>query len=291
MYLSYSGFKKYKDCPRAYWHCYVNHTKTAPDNRVGMLYGSITGTLFELFYRDKLWKESDPVAALYALVDSVAKDTVAKEGKSGILNWKDKKLRNGPRSMEEVLTDVRSAIPNGVRIIRKHRLLGTMAKAEVKLDSPIGGHTLGGRCDFLIERLHPLKDLVILDGKGSKYRDQYVDFRQLQWYSILHRAKFGRLPDQVAFLYWRSDPETAVDWSTPIKSEIDEFQEEILTTVSTIEERKRLRVSSEGFPTRANPSNCRFCNYVTVCSDGQVMVSENRPSVSSDVGVEDVTLE
>ena len=293
MYLSYSGYKKYKECPRQYWHSYVNKTKApTPENRVNMLYGSAVGILFEDFYNDKIWKHADPAKELLSKVQSVIAAVMRREVKDGgVFNWKDPKLRrNGPRSLEEVVDSVREAIPNGLNIIRQHRLLGTEAAAEVKLDSEIGGHMLGGRCDFLLRRLHPLSDLLILDGKGSRHRDKYVDVQQLLWYSMLHRRKQGHLPDQVAFVFWRYSPDEAVDWSTPTKAEVDELEDDVLRTVSEIESRKRLPVASQAFPARAKKSTCGFCPYVFACPEGQVMTSENPPAVAPASGVEDVAL-
>lgn len=292
MYLSYSGFKKYMECPRAYWHGYINKTAVrVPDNRVGMLYGSITGTLFEHFYNDRLWRSPDPIATLLGKVSSVAHQVVTRETKTGVLNWKDPKMRKGPKSLDEVLESVRQTIPNGIRTIRHHRLLGLESDAEVKLDSDIGGHRIGGRCDFRIRRLHPLSDQIILDGKGSQYRDRYVDIVQLRWYGMLHRRKFGNLPDQVGFLYWRSEPQNAIDWTTPRVSDIDELETQVLETIRTIETKTRLPLASEAFPARPKPFNCRFCSYKPNCPEGQVMTSNDRPQISSETGVEDVTLD
>lgn len=292
MYLSYSGYKKYDECPRAYWHSYVNKTKPlTPDNRVGMLYGSITGVLFEFFYNQKMWKLPDPVKALLACVDSVAKETIRRETRMGILNWKDPKLKKGPRSLDEVLTSVREAVPNGLKIIRRHKLLGIDAIAEEKLDSTIGGHMLGGRCDFTMTRISPLRDRIIVDGKGSTYRDKYVDVRQLHWYSMLHRERNGGLPDQVAFLFWRSDPKEAVDWTTPTKDQVDELQDSVLKTIGQIEVKKKLPIAKEAFHAKASSFACRFCSYVFACPEGQVMTSKDRPAISTASGVEDVALD
>jgi len=295
MYLSYSGFKKYQECPRQYWHSYVNKTKTpVPENRVNMLYGSCIGKLVEYFYNDKVWKQCDPDKVLLDRVNSVVADTMREEIRNGgVFNWKDPKLRkNGPRSLDEVIQEVRTAVPNSLSIIRKYKLLGTDAAAEVKLDSEISGHMLGGRCDFRMRRLHPLGDLIIVDGKGSRHRDTYVDIQQLHWYSMLHRRKTGSLPDQVAFVFWRYLPDEAVDWSTPTREAVDELQETVLRTVEEIETRKKLPLAaSQAFPARAKKSTCGFCPYVFTCPEGQVMTSEIRPTISTGTGVEDVALD
>lgn len=291
MYLSYSGYKKYDECPRAYWHSYVAKTQPpTPDNRVGMLYGSIVGVLFEYFYNRKMWKLPDPTGALLSCVDEVAQNVVRQESKSGIMNWKDPKLKKGPFSLGEVLASVREAVPNGIAIIRRHKLLGTDAVAEEKLDSTINGNMIGGRCDFTMTRVTH-RDRIILDGKGSAHRDKYVDVRQLLWYSMLSQRKKGFLPDQVAFVFWRSTPETAVDWVTPTRAAVEELREDVLKTIDTIEAKKKLPIAKEAFHAKASPFACRFCSFVFACPEGQAMTSKDRPTISTTSGVEDVALD
>lgn len=292
MYLSFTGYKKYKGCPRAYWHEYVHHTPIPPDNCVGSLFGSVIGVVFENFYTNRMWRCSDPTEALSALVKDVAKTVIQKELKKGrTVNWKDRRMRNIPRSLDELVASVREFVPNGLRIICKNRLLGTNARAEVKLDHLIGGHTIGGRCDFLMQRIAPLGDTILVDGKGSVHRDKYVDQTQLQMYSMLHRRKYGRLPDQVAFLFWRSPPEQAMDWYTPTIESVEELEANVLETMGSIEKRMRLPMSPQAFPVKPSPGKCKLCSYLSVCPDGTAMTSENPPPVSSSSGVEDVTLD
>lgn len=292
MYLSYSGYKKYKDCPRCYWHDYIQHTSVQPENCVGSLYGSTIGTVFEIFYVQKMWRHSNPTEALSTIVKDVAKGIIQKEVKKGrTVNWKDRRMRNIPRSFEALVADVRLAIPNGLRIIVKNRLLGPHAQAEVNLDSVIGRHTVGGRCDFIIDRIEPMKDLVIVDGKGSVHRDKYVDVVQLQMYAMLHRKKFGRLPDQIGFLFWRSTPDEAMDWFSPDPSEIDDLEKRVLDTMGVIEKKTHLPMLQDAFPAKPQTGKCKLCRYLSVCPEGSAMTSENPPPVPMGIGVEDVSLD
>ena len=71
-YLSYTGFKTYKTCPLTYWNDYVNNTVLEkPDDRLGSIYGTVVGTLFERFYNEKIWRKPQPQAEVMALVDEV----------------------------------------------------------------------------------------------------------------------------------------------------------------------------------------------------------------------------
>ena len=195
MYLSYSGHKTYKECPRQYWHKYIDKTTLpVPDNRVNTLYGSVVGILFELFYAEKIWTRSGVISILESKVDAVLGDTIAKCLRDGAIDWSDPKANY--KSLDALRKDVLSSIPRGVEIIRHHRLLGLDAAAEVKLDRTIEGHVIGGRADFIMRRVRPHDDLVILDGKGSRHRDKYVDPQQLWWYAMLYRDQHGIMPDR-----------------------------------------------------------------------------------------------
>jgi hypothetical protein len=307
MYISYSGFSSNEKCPYSYWHRYV--AKTVPpelDNRVNMLYGSTVGRSFEHFYNQKMWRIPDFVDVMVSKVPEIAAKVMVDEtapGKNGIINWDDTTANY--HSLDEVVEDARDAIRRGVKIIKYHRLVGPEATAEMKLDSKKNGHILGGRSDFVIRRVPPHGDLVILDGKGSRFRGEYVDKRQLRWYAMLFEDHRKVLPDKVGFLYWRSDPETSIDWYEVQPSDTDALRTAVFQAIEKIEElRRNLPIAPE--PTReqvlsafpAQPSrDCRWCNYLSACEDGTRFM-QNRgkaplPILDGDpdgTGVDDVGL-
>ena len=285
MYISYSGFKAWEQCPRLYFHRYVKKTQTPkPINRVNMLYGSIVGAIFERFYNEKMWRLPNFLEVMLASIPGVAEMVMQRElgdGKNGVIDWDAKKPAPNYKSLEDLLKDVREAIPRGIKSIKYHRLVGKEAAAEVKLDSRKTDHTRGGRADFVIRRVEPHGDLVILDGKGSKFRGDYADKRQLRWYAMLYEEHHNTLPDQVGFLYWRSEAESAIDWYTYKKEETAELRNLVLETMGVIEQRQlhlplvpeptREQIA-EGFPTQPG-QECRWCDYLAVCEDGTRFMS------------------
>ena len=299
MYLSYSGYHTFRECPRVYFHRYINKSELPePDNRVNMLYGSAVGVVFERFYNDKIWRQSNTEAALQAIVEPVISEIIAKErSKGGVFDWKAPKLKI--KSLEQLTKEVRVAIPKGLATIRLHRLIGHDAAAEVKLDGKFQGHILGGSADFAMHRVEPYKDKIILDGKGSRYREQYVDAAQLHWYAMLHRAKLGVPPDRLGFVFWRQDSERALDWVPFTPADLDHILIDALAAVREIErcatswseakdtpeEMARLQ---ELFP--ANPSGqCKLCSYKFACPFGTSMKPTRvQPADLGGVGVEDV---
>ena len=298
MYLSYTGYKAYTSCARMYWHQYVGKTKLdVPDNRVNALYGTVVGGLFAVFYNDRLWRAKDVEQRLLDMVPAHFERAVAKESKDGAVRWKTEDPRANYESPEDLLKDVKSTIPRGLSIIRHYRLLGPdQSEAEVKLDHPVKGHIIGGRADFLIKRDAPYFDRLLLDGKGSKWRDRYVDVRQLKWYALLYRLKYGFLPDKIGFLFWRFEAEEALDWVPFTDADLSELLQSTLDAMNHIEEAKVQLAALEGdavlpaldksFP--VDPGDrCRLCAFRPVCREGQNFHA-SKVTVPDGVGVEDV---
>jgi hypothetical protein len=302
MYLSYSGFGKFRECALSYFHSYVAKTPLGePDNRVNMLYGSVVGTVFEHFYNDKIFLRPGSEAALMALVEPTMNKTILQEqAKGGVFNWNAPKLKY--KSRDQVAREVREAIPRGLATIRLHRLIGYEAAAEVKLDGKVEGHTIGGRADFIIRRVKPHGDLVLLDGKGSRYREQYVSANQLKWYAFLHKLKFGVPPDKLGFVFWRFEPDSALQWVEFSDADLDDLRQEALEAIHDIERGTVLWEKSKALPDApqrlqeafpaAPSSQCKLCSYLSLCSYGR-SISTNRFSVpeQTGVGVEDIGLD
>lgn len=282
MYLSYSGYKLYIECQRAYYHRYIAKTKPAkPDNRVHMLYGDAVGKIFEKFYEDRLWTGPSVVDSLKSLVEPTVKRIVNYESRrGGVFDWEEPKLKKGTRSLEEVKEEVLETIPRGLRSIKSHRLLGKDAAAEVKLDVDLEGHRIGGRADFIMTRVRPHEDHVIIDGKGSRWRDKYTSERQLRWYAMQHRLKFGAIPDKLAFLFWRFEPEQSMDWFQTSETELDDLQHGVLSAISKIETSAQELVQ---LGRGANPGpifiantgqQCSLCSYIEECPEGKASLSD-----------------
>lgn len=328
-YLSYSGYKSYETCPLQYWHKYVNKTRTqTPENGINTLYGSTIGQVFEAFYRDKLWKKNPMVVeALQALakptLDAAMRDQV-RQGR--VMDWGDEKANYS--SPKAILDDVLLTIPEGLKTIQKHRFMGPFMEAEMKLDFKFGRHVMGGRADFVIRRADPYKDLVIVDGKGSKHGAKYIDGKpkkkdaslegiQLKWYSVLYREHYGVLPDGLAYVFWRyrdeeslkqrplgdkeKPLESGVEWVPFDKADIDALKTEVLSTLDRIESTSRkveqaphLKIKEElreeFFPTKAG-HHCNLCVYAEVCEPGKKVIARTKRAKSSiPSGVEELSL-
>lgn len=298
-YISYSGYKEYEKCPYAYWHKYVVRTVLkVPENSVNSLYGTTIGTVFEAFYKQQIWRDKDIPGRLLELAP-VHLDMAINEAKSkgrGV-DWSAE--ASNYHSKQEILVDLKATIPIGVQTIRENRFVGPRMDTEFKLDFKFGKYILGGRSDFIIQRVNPFNDLVILDGKGSKHREQYVDGHklapgqklegtQLKWYGLLYRAHTGMLPDGLGYIFWRFEGERAVEWVEFSASALDNLKAEVLSVLTRIDTAtsrlsKLDRVSEaysdlrqELFP--AQPSyGCNLCAFSTICEDGKKQTKKSRP--------------
>lgn len=295
MFLSYNGYTNFIGCPFLYWHQYVNHTQPEePDDRLGSIFGSVLGQLFEEFYRDHLWRDpSTVVAKLYERVERTVDQVITKETTgteytpAGALKWRgvDDPTKN-PQGMyenrDELIADLKDVIPLGVDSIRHHRLLGPRMQVEHKLNYKLGsGHTLSGRADFIIQRVQPQGDLLIVDGKGSRHRDKYANPKQLHWYAMLFNLwsttiRGPRLPDTTAFLFWRSPPSDSLDLVDVTQDCVDELRESAEDTIRLIQKLEKslpdnptLEEVRGVFTPIPNEQNCQFCKYSKMCPEGQ----------------------
>lgn len=307
MYLSFSGWKTFDEkygCNYSYWNSYINHTPTGDDDRMGSLFGSAVGKLFEDFYTQEWYRKPQPQGFAVSRVGETIRELIREETttnprrswkKPGILRWKGTGEGQNPKAHyvdeAELAADVRDAVARGFRIIRHYRLLGKDARAEVPLDVTILGHKLGGRADFIMRRVQPYGDLLILDGKGSRYREDYTDKRQLIWYAMLYYERHKILPDKLGFVYWRFDPPKSVDWVPVDLDAIQELKAQVLADIRRIEElttkatdmvsarRVFLPIAEKpGVDKDTVKQACRFCPFATedVCPAGWKIVSKMR---------------
>jgi|WetSurMetagenome_2_1015567.scaffolds.fasta_scaffold363069_1 hypothetical protein len=296
-YISYSGYKEDEKCPYAYWLKYIVRTR-AVENCINALYGTTIGTVFESFYKQQIWRDKDIVARLLELAPKHL-DQAIKEArdKGRDVDWSDETANY--HSKEEILVDLKETIPMGVQTIRENRFVGPRMDAEFKLDFKFGKYTIGGRSDFIIQRVKPLNDLVILDGKGSKHRELYVDGHklakgqkvegtQLKWYAMLYKEHTGVIPDGLGYIFWRFGGDRAIEWVEFSEPDLVRLKNEVLSAVKRLDtSTDKLDAAGRGsqayndlrqelFP--AQPSfGCNLCAYVTICEEGKKQKQKSRP--------------
>ncbi len=280
-YISYSGRVTFLSCHYRYWLHYDGHVPPPlVDDALGSVYGTAIGKVYEVFYRDELWRQKGLLDRLKALVPGIVEDILKQPKPGQVFRWRGDGPDQNPMGLyatpEDIILDVQGSIPKGLMTIRDQRLIGSETEVEHKLDSLIGGFLFGGRADVTMLTSYG-KLRIILDGKGSRRRDKWVDKKQLEWYSMLYRERFGILPDRVAFVYWKFEPPVGIQWFEVTAAEIDELKQEVVQTMTHLVKMRSELPPKAGLPVvreifKPNPSsdNCRFCPYAddSTCPEG-----------------------
>lgn len=259
LYLSYSGRKAY-DCPSQYCHRYVLKTQVLRDPRTSF-FGSMIGKVFEWFYERSVWTDPNPVRAASALIPEAVRF---------VLQDEDFSRSQDPIYVANIEEELHELVPKNVEVIRTHKLLSPNSRAEIDLTvnyaSRKHGMTirLGGRTDFA--HYHSPSDVWILDGKGSRHREKYVDSEQVIWYATQHYLKYHVAPTRLGFLYWRF-PDDPIQWI--------EYDERALrdSLDRTFDVAKRIRLKM--FDPKPSPS-CHKCDYRAHCPEGTRYLAERR---------------
>jgi hypothetical protein len=216
------------------------------------------GRIFELFYKQRAWEKPNCADYLKSLIlPEYASYVNQEKERGGVVNWDDPRIKDTEESM---LKDARLAVDKSLKTIEKHGLYDPEAKAEFKLDRRIDDFIVGGRADFILKRSAPYNDLLILDGKGTKYYDKYVHKDQLLWYALLYRETFKQLPDRIGFFFWRRLPDTALQLFDVSAAEVDALRTRIMNTIRLIE---ALEPQGSGKFLPVLSTHCGFCEYST----------------------------
>ncbi len=254
LYLSFSGFKTYVICPRKYEFKYIKKTEGIVKDPTSSILGSTIGKIFELFYKKNLWERSDVEKACLDLIEYSIDDS-----------FKNARLKKSDHFsfIQELNSKLLVLIPAGIKIIKENKFLSFNSDAEVDLTSVYRkpGQDLilkiGGVADFT--HIFSKENIIILDGKASKYREQYVDDRQLLLYAFLFYLKYGVIPKKIGYIFW-SFPENPVSWidfdANSFRSLMNEF----------FEVGKKIHKLKIYNPTPS--SNCKLCEFSHLCREG-----------------------
>lgn len=260
LYLSYSGRKCYKTCPKQYYFRYELRTKAPRDPRSSM-FGTTIGKVMEWFYERRLWASPDPSAAAFAAIPDAMDWTFQHE------KW-DPSL--DPGYVFTLRQDLSTYVPRAVETVRSHGFLTVNSRAEEDLTVLYRSEKhdltikLGGRADFV--HGNDKLDIWILDGKGSKHREKYVDSDQLIWYAVQFYLKYHVAPTKLGFLFYMF-PDDPVTWVAYDNDAMRGLVEETCQVAKKI----TLKVFD------ATPSGeCHRCDYKGSCDEGTRYLAARR---------------
>jgi hypothetical protein len=262
-YLSYSGRECYNSCPKKYKFRYIDKISCQSDPRNSFL-GSAIGTIFEWFYRDKIWNKKDPKSSAISLIDPAIKK-ISKDSNFDVTH--DRSFYNS------LLDDLKFLIPPAIDNIRKHRLLSSNTTVEHKLDVVYKGEEhefiIGGRADFV--HSFTREDVWIVDGKATKKKS--ADYDQLVWYSIQHYLKYGVLPKRIGFFFYKF-PDNPMKWVV---------LDESLLKSSLKNTEEAVRKINLGLFKASTSGHCYLCDYKNSCEEGSEYIADKKKSNFIDV--------
>lgn len=252
-HLSYSGRRMYLQCPRMYWHTYVNKTHVEKDISASIV-GSTIGVIFQWFYEKEIWKSKNPKQDLIDLVEPALRQA-----------YHESKHEFDHNAYFVYGDQIKNLVDNGLRIIRSNRLLKDENLAETDLTAykKHGEITLKlvGRSDFI---LRDSSETIILDGKATEEKDKYTDPEQLIWYALLHYMKFKFSPDKIGFLFWKF-PDNPMKW---VDFNEDDYRNSLRTTLNVVD-----NIISKKFDAAPKPG-CKVCNYRNFCPEGRQYIAD-----------------
>lgn len=266
--MSWSGLKKWRQCPKLYWHVY--ESEDGPPEKESAhftIMGSVVQATFEDFYEEKIWRVDNVVTELMKR----AENHHAEYLKNNYVNFDDVTCQFDEK---ESLEDCLELIPKTLDAIKREKLWGSSARSEVPIEVGISGgsDSLRGKLDFVVSRSEKDegKETVVVDGKSTKDRDR-PDPDQLYFYALLYLLSEGELPDRLGFLFYRyaDDPDKAFRWIDVDKYRIRSIRDEAFEAIEAIK-------ASEERPATPEPKHCRWCPWEALCEPRQKQKEENK---------------
>lgn len=270
IWLSYSGYKQYKTCPKQYKLRRVDKaTPPEEDSRHNAIIGTVVQMVFEDFYNKEIWRRGkDTSPTLLALAEEYFWEFIENE----YVDFDHMTCRFA--NAQEVLDELLDIIPQVLEGIKREKFLGPYAKSEIKMDVRFGQEDfLIGYIDFIIKKQDD--QILLLDGKASRHRDKNVDETQLHFYALLFYLRYRRLPDKLGFFFYRfaDDPELAMDWIEVDKAKIRDLKRDIEDVLYDIKRRR--------FEAKPGYKHCQWCLWQSVCGERQAQKQANREKRNS----------
>ena len=236
--------------------------------------GKVVQKAVETLYNDELWR--DPKKVSDFLLPFVEREWQRQIKKSkNFINYDKAGMSN-----HEMIEVCKEGVAGYLRTMKRHRLLGPYARAEVRLEGEINKWvTVGGIADVIVRR----KDtgITITDGKNTRWKMRYTNPDQLRWYALCFWREYRVMPDRLGFVWYRfpAGMETFdVETGEPIIEEGVEwipFDKDDLVGLAhrAVEARNKMR--KRKFDAVPVPDVCKNCDFESICEARQEQRERN----------------
>ena len=225
--------------------------------------GIVVGRAVEKFYNDQVYLS--PARVTQILTDFVEKEWGRQTRREK--NWID--YDRARMSAREMVADCKKGVEGFLVTMKKHRLLGNYAQAEVRMLGWLNKWvTIAGIADVVIRRDDT--GITIIDGKNTVHKMKYTDADQLRWYALVFWREFGVMPDRLGFVWFKFP--AGMKTTGPNGEEVVEegiewvpFDEGDLRGLAkrAIDARNAMR--RKKFDPVPDPPQCKKCKFELMC--------------------------
>jgi len=274
--MYFTSFDTYESCPQQFLWRYgwggidlgrgpgKGREKPVRKSEHDKFLGTTIQGVIEWMYNEEMWK--DPQKLLQRMEERL--DVAwAKEFPRHYFSFTG--LFPSPSS-DELRRVCLEGIRGFLRTMKANHLLGPYARAEVDMLGYVNkGTPIGGKADLIIRRED--SGVTLYDGKNSKTKGKYTNPDQLRWYALCFYLKFGRLPDHLAFIYYRYPYGTPIEGSDQVESGLDvvPFTKADIRGLAERAVDARKGMNEEKFEATPKPIYCKWCDWETVCCERQ----------------------
>jgi hypothetical protein len=271
--FDYSKFSLYKKCPLSYKWKYVDFKKPkTPPNRYYALPGIVIQKIFEHFYNDEWYlKRGACREFMYDKVSEIYEDTL----KWCYVDWNSKIAKKKKHDVYDELLDM---IGKNLDVVKNHKLLGKIAKSELKLTTNFDDNkyvVLTSKLDFFIKNQD---GIIILDGKATSNKKNYINNpEQLYFYAMMCKNQYGVYPDKIGFWFWRDADLVYID-----------FNEDCVTNLKDEIKDVLYKIYKEKFEPTPSYETCLFCDYHAECTARIKHTAEKQAEKALNITEEDL---
>ena len=267
MRFDFHKYTSFKECPLKFSFGYRNIEPPVPDNKYYAVYGQLVQKFFELYSNGHI---PPRVSMDFAGISRFMLPFWENILRYSYVDWKAPMCR---MNKEEWYADAINVVLANLQKLDIYREgMRSELKIEVTLKS---GDVLVSKIDF--EKRYADGKIALLDGKTTSQIGKNVDPGQLLFYAGMYQAQYKKLPDELAFVYYKMQVKERVPFdATDVKALVSDV-------IGTMREASALK---DPKPTPSSKA-CKYCSWIGLCKAGQEDMNSRKrgPRVKKDLNL------